>query len=126
MINEIRERRSIRKYDCKEVENEKILQLIESARLATSGSNAQPWRFIIVKSEENRRKISEVCHNQKWMLTAPVFIVCAADISSRIVGKNISLDENSPQEELKQIIRDTSISIEHILLEACNLGLGTC
>lgn len=126
MIKEIKERRSIRKYAYKEVENEKIIQLIESARLAPSGSNTQPWHFIIVKSEENRRKISEVCHNQKWMLTAPVFIVCVADMSSRVDLKNISLDENSPQEALKQIIRDTSISIEHILLEACNLGLGTC
>ncbi|MGK0468500.1 MAG: nitroreductase [Clostridium sp.] len=39
---------------------------------------------------------------------------------------NVSLNEDSPQEELKQIIRDTSISIGYILLEAYNLGLGTC
>lgn len=61
------------------------------------------------------------------MLSAPVFIVCVADICCRIsVDVGISLNEDSPQEELKQIIRDTSISIGHILLEADNLGLGTC
>jgi nitroreductase len=127
MIKEIKMRRSIRKYINKSVEDEKIIQLLESSRLAPSGSNTQPWHFIIVKSELSRQKLAEVSHNQKWMISAPIFIVCVADIRCRIsedVG--ISLNEDSPQEELKQIIRDTAISIGHILLEADNLGLGTC
>ena len=127
MIKEMKKRRSIRKYIDKPVEDEKIIQLLESARLAPSGSNTQPWHFIVVKSEITRDKLAEASHKQKWMLSAPVFIVCVADIRCRIsedVG--ISITEDSPQVELKQIIRDTSISIGHILLEADNLGLGTC
>ena len=127
MIKEMKKRRSIRKYIDKPVEDEKIIQLLESARLAPSGSNTQPWHFIVVKSEITRDKLAEASHKQKWMLSAPVFIVCVADIRCRIsedVG--ISLNEDSPQVELKQIIRDTSISIGHILLEADNIGLGTC
>jgi len=120
-------RRSIRKYIDKPVEDEKVIQLLESARLAPSGDNTQPWHFIVVKSELIRHKLAVVSNNQKWMLSAPVFIVCVADIRSRIKADvDISLDENSPQQELKQIIRDTSIAIEHIVLEANNLGLGTC
>ncbi len=127
MIKEIKMRRSIRKYINKQVEDEKISNLLASARLAPSGSNTQPWHFIVVKSELSREKLSKVAHDQKWMLTAPVFIVCVADIRCRIdTDINISLNEESPQEELKQIIRDTSISIGHILLEADNLGLGSC
>ena len=127
MIKEIKMRRSIRKYIDKQVENEKIIQLLDSARLAPSGSNTQPWHFIVVKSELNRQNLAETSHNQKWMLSAPVFIVCVADICCRIEENvNVSLNENSPQEELKQIIRDTSISVGYILLEAENLGLGTC
>ncbi|MBM7868635.1 nitroreductase [Clostridium pascui] len=120
-------RRSIRNYNNKSVEDEKILQLLESARLAPSGSNTQPWHFIVVKSELTKQKLAKASHNQKWMLSAPVFIVCVADIRCRIEGTvDVILNENSPQEELKQILRDTSISMEHILLEAENLGLGTC
>lgn len=52
IMKEIKERRSICKYKNKEVEKEKILQLIESAALAPSGSNTQPWNFIIVTSED--------------------------------------------------------------------------
>lgn len=127
MVKEIRTRRSIRKYIDKPVEDEKIFQLLESARLAPSGSNTQPWHFIIVKSESSRQKLAEVSHNQGWMLSAPVFIVCVADIRCRIEEDvDISLDENSSQAEVKQIIRDTAISIGHILLEAENLGWGTC
>lgn len=127
MIEQIKMRRSTRKYLDKPVEDEKITQLLESARLAPSGSNTQPWHFIIVKSELTRQKLGEASHNQKWMLSAPVFIVCVADIRSRIEDNvEISIDENSPQLELKQIIRDTSIAIEHIVLEAENIGLGAC
>ncbi|GAA0696694.1 hypothetical protein GCM10008904_00830 [Paraclostridium ghonii] len=51
-----------------------------------------------------------------------------ADISSRIKenDKNMYLDENSPQEEVKQIIRDTSIAITNIMIQAVNLDLSTC
>lgn len=67
----------------------------------------------------------DACHNQKWMLTAPVFIVSVADIRCRI-KEDISIDDNSPQDEVKRIIRDTSISTGYMLLQANNLGLGVC
>ncbi len=127
MIKQIETRRSIRKYSDKPVEDEKIIQLLEAARLAPSGGNTQPWHFIIVKSEDTRHKLAKASNNQKWMLTAPVFIVCVADIRCRInADVEISIDENGPQKELKQIIRDTSIAVEHIVLEADKQGLGTC
>lgn len=127
MLEEIIRRRSVRKYSNKSIEDEKIIKLLECARLAPSGSNTQPWHFIVVKSEFNRQNLSKIAHDQKWMISAPVFIVCVADIRCRIEGKvDVLLNENSSQEELKQIIRDTSISIGYILLEAENLGLGSC
>lgn len=127
MIKEIMTRRSIRKYIDKPIEEDKILQLLESARLAPSGSNTQPTHFIIVKSDSVREKLTQVSHNQKWMFSAPVFIVCVADIRSRLKEDiDIRIDERSPQEEVKQIIRDASISIDHLVLEAESLGLGTC
>ena len=126
-MEQIERRRSIRKYLDQSVEDEKIIQLLESARLAPSGSNTQPWHFIVVKSELTKQKLAEASHEQKWMLSAPVFIICVADIRSRIKDDVcLTVDEDSPQEEVKLIIRDTSIAIEHILLEATNLGLGTC
>lgn len=127
MIKEIASRKSIRNYNGKPVEDEKIIQLIESARLAPSGNNTQPWNFIIVKSEETKEKIAKVDGNQMWMKDAPVFIVCVADIRCRIKDETeLFLDEENGMRELKQIIRDTAVAIEHILLEAENIGLSSC
>ncbi|HWR61638.1 MAG TPA: nitroreductase family protein [Clostridia bacterium] len=127
MLQVVETRRSVRKYADKPVEDEKLRCLLESARLAPSGSNTQPWHFIIVKSEEARGRLAQVSHMQEWMLSAPVFIVCIADMSSRLKDKEgIFLDENSPDPELKMIIRDTSIAVENMVLEAENQGLGTC
>ena len=68
MIKEILMRRSIRNYIDKSVEDEKIIQLLESARLAPSGSNTQPWHFIVVKSELSRENLANISHNQKWTI----------------------------------------------------------
>ena len=127
IIHEIQERRSVRKYKSDRVEEKDILQIIEAARLAPSGSNTQPWRFVIIKDEKMKAKIVEADHQQKWMLLAPVFIVCIADIRSRMEEcQTLELDETSCSPELKQIIRDTSIAISYMLLEAKHIGLDTC
>lgn len=126
MLKEIQTRRSTRAYKSTSVDDETIMQIIESARLAPSGKNTQPWNFIIVKSEETRERIAQVNNKQLWMKTAPVFIVCVADIRCRLRDEtSISLDETSGLPELKQIIRDTAIAMEHILLEAEHLGLSS-
>ncbi len=126
-MKEIENRRSIRNYQKRLIETEKLEQIFQSARLAPSGSNTQPWKFIVVESVETKEKLTIADHNQKWMMTAPIFIVCVADIRCRISDDcKVILDENSPEPELKQIIRDTAIAIEHILLEAEHLGLATC
>lgn len=126
-MNEIVNRRSVRSYSEKQIDNGVINKLLEAARLSPSGSNTQPWHFIVVKSAHLKEEIVKVDHNQKWMLQAPAFIVCVADIRSRIQNDQpIILNEDSPFEELKQIIRDTSIAAEHIVLTAENLGLSTC
>ncbi|MBE7720660.1 MAG: nitroreductase [Lacrimispora celerecrescens] len=127
MLKQIENRRSVRKYLDKKVEKEKLVKLLESARLAPSGSNTQPWTFLIIELEETKEKLSIADHHQKWMMTAPIFIVCVADIRCRIsMETKVRLDERSPEQELKQIIRDTAIAMEHILLEAEHLGLATC
>ena len=63
MLEQIENRRSIRKYLNKKIEKEKVVQVLESARLAPSGSNTQPWTFIIVESEETKEKLSIADHN---------------------------------------------------------------
>ena len=127
ILQPILTRRSIRKYRDTPVEDDKIQAMLVSARLAPSGNNSQPWNFIIAKSEATRKKIAEACYNQTWMTQAPVFIVCVADIRTRIKGQvAFEVDDQSPEPALKKIIRDTAIAVEHLVLQAEALGLATC
>lgn len=114
ILPEILNRRSIRKYKSIEVTNKQISDLILAASLAPSGSNEQSWDFIVVKSKEMKEKICELDHNQKWMLQAPVFIVCVGKSSYR------------KDESMERTIRDSAIAITHILLQAQHMGLSTC
>ncbi|NLD20478.1 MAG: nitroreductase [Clostridiales bacterium] len=127
MIKEIQSRKSVRVYKDKDVEDKLIMGMIEAARLAPSGNNTQPWTFIIVRTKEMKEKIASADGNQKWMLTAPVFIVCVADIKCRVKDtEGMALNDDSPEAALKKVIRDTSIAVEHLVLEGQHLGLATC
>jgi len=126
MIQEIKQRRSIRKYKNKVIDQDLIMDLLESARLAPSGNNTQPWQFIVIKDDTIRQQVMEVCNNQIWMMSAPVFIVCLADTRARMKEERFKVNENSAEMDVKRVIRDTSIAVEHIVLEAESMGLGTC
>lgn len=127
MLDVIRNRRSVRKYETRAIEEEKLQEILEAARLAPSGNNTQPWHFVLVRSEDMRRKLAAASHEQMWMADAPVHIVCVGDIRVR-VGTDVRVDltETNPMPEFKKLIRDTSIAIEHLVLEAENQGLSTC
>jgi len=147
----INKRRSIRKFKPDPVSDELLLQLLESARLAPSGSNTQPWRFIVVKDAETRQKLQEASYNQRHVGQAPVVIACCADIKAfgefpeRIdeliaVGalpektREVfvpSLKKGGMSADIKWHLLiaatgNTDIAIEHIALQAVELGLGTC
>lgn len=110
----IKSRRSVRNYLDKDITGEQIRLLLEAAYLAPSGSNKQPWDFLVVRSREMKERICEADHNQKWMLEAPVFIVCIGDEKYRGDG------------DMERVIRDSAIATEHILLQAEYMGLATC
>jgi len=127
MLKSIVDRRSVRSYLPQPVPEDQLLRLIESARIAPSGSNTQPWRFIVIREASQRAAVTRACHDQKWMLEAPVHIACVADLGSRIEdSRGIVLTESSPEPEVKLIIRDTAIATEHLVLQAQEEGLPTC
>src|SRR5208282_4590469 len=82
----IEKRRSIRKYRPDLIPDEDIRELLDSARLAPSGCNAQPWRFKIVKEAAIKGKLAQAAYDQGFIAQAPVVIVCCADIQGYIEG----------------------------------------
>lgn len=127
ILQEIAERRSIRRYQDRDVDDALIREILEAGRLAPSGSNTQPWRFLVVRDPALKQAIAAVDHAQDWMLSAPVFLVCLADIGSRADEPDAyDLDEQSADNDVKLIIRDNAIAVGYMLLQAQHLGLGTC
>jgi len=146
----IEQRRSIRKFKPAPVPDEYIAALLDAARLAPSGCNAQPWRFKIVKEEETKLNLAEAAHRQSFIAKAPVVLVCCADIKGYLEGTISSIQnlgkvgsvENrivtlilertegmkkmSSKEIAPRIAFNIAIAVEHIVLRALDFGLGTC
>lgn len=108
-------RYSSRKYLDKPVEEEKLLKVLEAARIAPSAANKQPCVFYVVKEKENLKKVSEAYHRE-WLKDAPVIIVACAD-------HNLAW-KRSDKKDFSDV--DLAIAIDHITLQATELGLATC
>jgi nitroreductase len=102
-----------------------VCELLEAARHAPSGNNTQPWRFLVIEDPGMRGRLATICHNQQWMITAPVHIAVCADLEAR-TGSKGRFDEETPGMDAKRVIRDTAIAVDHLMLRAMELGLGTC
>ncbi len=121
----VEERRSIRRYIDKPVEREKILACLEAARLAPSADNAQPWRFLVLDDVDLKERFCDkvftgIYSISKFAKRAPVLIVILARLNliAHRVGKQI--------QDIHFHLLDIGIAGEHIVLQAKEMGLGTC
>jgi nitroreductase len=151
LLRAIQSRRSIRKFKSDPVPDIYIKELLEAARLAPSGSNLQPARYVVIKSEKERAKLKE-CTPLPFVVNAPVVIACCID--KGVMGNTVerykelmeakafvdtpladgtlieayakrrgSLDQAAIRAYLAL---NAAIAIEHIALRAVDLGLGSC
>ncbi|MFX1561726.1 MAG: nitroreductase family protein [Promethearchaeota archaeon] len=106
----IRNRRSIRQYLTKEVEEEKINAILEAGRWAPSASNRQPWHFIVIRDPKMREQLGAIHPNGSWMKDSPVVIV--------VLG--------NPSKHPNYYLCDPHQAVQNMLLAAHSLGLATC
>ena len=109
-MKEIFERISIRKYENRPVEEEKIRQVLKAAMAAPSAGNQQPWEFYVVRDPEKIRKLAETTPYSKSAAGAPVVIVPCYRTNGLWAPMYDTID--------------LSIATENILLEITSLGLG--
>jgi nitroreductase len=112
----VKRRISIRQFDSKMVEDDKLAYILECARLAPSAANYQPWQFLVIRNDDVKRLIQE-CYHAEWFTEAPVYIVACADTAQSWKRKYDSKDHADI---------DVAIAVEHICLAAVEQGLGTC
>lgn len=144
----INDRRSVRKYTEEKVSEDDLRLILESARQAPSGENAQPWRFIVVKDQRNKDFLSYVGKNGSGRRFTGEFL--SKQMQARFTGLQ---DEEKKKAAYKKLTSgnvsafvseadlnilvlgkkevwdapfDTSAAIENMLLTVTSLGLGAC
>jgi nitroreductase len=148
LSNVIASRRSIRKFKEENISADTVRLLLDAARLAPSGSNLQPARFIVAQSSTAKEALGRYTP-YKFIVKASVIFVCCADLTAittreRRVGEllkegafeGVDIDmtdastTTSPimdKEAVKAYLSmNVAIAIEHIVLKAVDLGLGSC
>ncbi len=104
-LEAIRKRRSVRKFTGEIISREDLEKIVDAGRLAASGSNRQPWEFIVVTDKE---MISQLTVVGKWMEKAGAIIAVVLDPYSR------------------WWVEDGSAAIENMLIASTALGYGSC
>jgi len=109
VLEAIKTRRSIRKYEKRPVPEELLEKILEAGRWAPSANNAQPWNFIVLRDEGIRRELARVSTYGKFLAEAPL-------------GIAVVIDPHASTHP----VADGAIATQNMLLAAHALGLGAC
>jgi nitroreductase len=115
VFNAISQRSSVRAYKATDVEEDKLKKILEAARLSPSASNRQEWKFVVVRNREIKKRLARAAFGQTFIGEAPVVIVACGTETKAIMACG------QPAYTV-----DVSIACAFMVLQACELGLGTC
>ena len=107
---------SLRNYDSRPVEQEKIDCLLECVRVAPSAVNFQPCVFYVVTDQVLLAQLQD-CYNRDWFKTAPMCIVACGNHQQAWHRKLDGKDHTDI---------DVAIAVDHLTLAAVDMGLGSC
>ena len=111
----IETRYSVRGYKSDAVEDEKLARVLGAARQAPTAANRQPFRMIVVRTEGREEELARV-YGRPWLTQAPLVIAFVA-----VPGEAWRRMDDKPYDEV-----DATIAMDHLVLAATALGLGTC
>ena len=115
ILDAIEKRYSVRHYKDRPVEDEKLSELVEAARLAPSGCNLQPWKLVVVRDRSTIRAMVHAIGGQQFVDATPVLIVACKNGEGYNIGHRYD-----------GALIDVAIALDHITLQAASMGLGTC
>lgn len=118
LFQAMQNRRSIRAYSDEVVSQEQLLQVLEAGRVAPSWENKQCWSYIVVSDPELKSRLGEAAHynpdHSAYEKATYVLVLCA---NPRLSGN---------MESKPYYMTDAGITLQHVVLAATALGLGTC
>lgn len=123
-IDLVKNRRSVRRFSPEPVPHELIDRCVEAARYAPSACHRQVWRFIVTEGALKDRIVDECLGDppvpNRWAASAPVIVVLATakDVITHTIGAAVR--------GIRYDLVDAGIAGEHFVLQAAELGIGTC
>ena len=111
----IKKRYSVRAYKPDPVEDDKLQQVLDAARLAPSAANRQPFQLIVIHTTGREAELRRVYH-RSWFSQAPL-VICICGLPGRAWVRRDGQNYHYV---------DAAIAMDHLILAATNLGLGTC
>jgi len=125
LIDLVKHRKSVRDFLDRPVEREKIMMCLEAARLAPSACNSQPWRFVVVDDRRLKNKLCDAAFSGVYLInsfckTAPVIVAVISE-KPKFLARIGGMFRGT-----KYYLLDIGIACEHFVLQAEDLGLGTC
>jgi len=115
VLETIAARYSVRGYKRDPVNDETLQRVLEAARQAPTAANRQPFRLVVVHTRGNEEELSRV-YDRSWFVQAPLVIGVVA-----VPGEAWRRSDDKPYDEV-----DATIAMDHLVLAATSLGLGTC
>ncbi len=112
----VQKRYSVRAYKPEAVADDKLGQVLEAARLAPTAANKQPIQFIVIHTAGRQEELKRI-YNRDWFVQAPL-VICACKIEAQGWVRR--------QDSKNYSDVDVAIAMDHLILAATELGLGTC
>ena len=125
LLDLIKHRKSVRHFLDRPVEREKIMTCLEAVRLAPSACNSQPWKFVVVDDKQLKNRLCRAAFSGIYLINsfckkAPVIVVVVSE-RAKFLAMIGGLFRGT-----KYYLIDIGIACEHFVLQAEELGLGTC
>jgi nitroreductase len=111
----IKKRYSVRAYKPDPVEEKKLRQVLDAMRLAPTAANRQPFQIIVIRTAGRQAELRRI-YDRYWFVQAPL-IICACGIPAQNWVRSDGKNYNDV---------DVTIAMDHLILAAADLGLGTC
>jgi nitroreductase len=115
VLDVIAQRYSVRGYRSDPVDDETLATVLEAARLAPTAANRQPFRVLVIRTRGREEELARL-YGKAWFVQAPLVLAVVA-----VPGEAWRRMDNKPYDEV-----DAAIAMDHLILAAASLGLGTC
>ncbi len=115
VLETIAARYSVRGYTSDPVDDETLTKVLEAARWAPTAANRQPFRLVVVRTQGREKELARI-YGRPWFVTAPLVIAVVA-----VPGEAWRRMDDKPYDEV-----DATIAMDHLILAAASMGLGTC